>query len=163
MIVSLGMSFFAIESGYKNQKYKVVRKDHFMKDMRNKKRTIISIHEDVKGEFELVGQILIIKLTEDLDHHNALHIREHADKLIMNRNIKHIIFDFTGTDFMDSSGIGVIMGRYKKVIFIGGSVFVTGTSKNINRIFKLSGLYKIIEKYAKIEDALDAIGKNESN
>ncbi len=130
-----------------------------MKDMRNKNRTIISIHEDVKGEFELIGNNLIIKLGEDLDHHNALHIRKHADKIIMNRNIKHIIFDFSGTDFMDSSGIGVIMGRYKKVIFIGGSVFVTGISKNIDRIFKLSGLYKIINKYGKVEEALNAIDK----
>ncbi len=136
-----------------------------MKDMKKSKPTIISIHEEVKGEFEILDHTLIIKLAEDLDHHNALFIREKADKIIMSRNIKYIIFDFLGTDFMDSSGIGIIMGRYKKIIFIGGSVYVTGISKNVDRIFKLSGLYKIVNKYDKVQDALDVInsknrGKN---
>ena len=133
-----------------------------MKETRSKNRTVISIHEDVNGELEIVGQTLIIKLGEDLDHHNCLHIRKQADKIIMNKNIKYIIFDFSGTEFMDSSGIGVIMGRYKKVIFIGGSVFVTSVSNNVDRIFKLSGLYKIIDKYDKVEQALDAIDKKGS-
>lgn len=128
-----------------------------MKEIRNKNSTIISIHDDVKGEFEIIGQTLVVKLGEDLDHHNSLHIREQTDKIIMNKNIKYIIFDFSGTDFMDSSGIGVIMGRYKKVIFIGGSVYVTGVSNNVDRIFKLSGLYKIIEKYNKVEEVLELI------
>ena len=55
----------------------------------------------------------IVKLGEDLDHHNSLHIREQADKIIMNKNIKYIIFDFSGTDFMDSSGIGLLWGVTK--------------------------------------------------
>ena len=102
---------------------------------------------------------MIINLGEDLDHHNAIHIRGQADKIIMNRNIKDIIFDFSRTNFMDSSGIGVIMGRYKKVTYIGGNVFVTGISDNVDRIFKLSGLYKVLHKYDTIQDALDVVKK----
>ena len=128
-----------------------------MKYMDKKKDTIISIHEGVKGNFEIIDHCLIVKLEEDLDHHNCINVREEADKIIMRRNIKHIIFDFSATNFMDSSGVGVIMGRYKKVIFIGGSVFATGIGPNIDRIFKLSGLYKIIQKCDTIQDALDLI------
>lgn len=125
-----------------------------MRDINKEKKLIIPANEEVKGEFEIVDQCLIIKLKEDLDHHNALAIREQADKIITNRNIKDIIFDFSETDFMDSSGIGVIMGRYKKVIFIGGKVAVIGINSNVDRIFKLSGLYKIIDKYDTRQEAL---------
>lgn len=106
--------------------------------------------------FEVADHCLIIKLNSDLDHHCALDIREKSDRLIDKGNIKNIIFDFKGTNFMDSSGIGVIMGRYKKVIFIGGKVAVTNVNDSVNRIFKISGLYKIIEKYESIKDAKKA-------
>ncbi len=105
--------------------------------------------------FEIDRRCLIIKLNKELDHHNALLIRERADKLIEKNHIKHIIFDFSGASFMDSAGIGVIMGRYKKVIFIGGKAAVANVNSTIDRIFRLSGLYKIIEKYDSVEAALN--------
>jgi stage II sporulation protein AA (anti-sigma F factor antagonist) len=123
---------------------------------KDKSGLIIPMPREVKAEFEVYDHCLIIKLKEELDHHNAIPIRNHADKQIMERNIKDIVFDFTGSDFMDSSGIGVIMGRYKKVIFTGGKVFVTGISPNVDRIFRLSGLYKIIHKYDTIKEALQS-------
>ncbi len=125
--------------------------------MKKGKGEIISMHYSTKGEFEIIENCLIITLGEDLDHHNAVSIREQADKIIMSRNIKYIIFDFSETDFMDSSGIGAIMGRYKKVNSMGGSVFVTGISKNIDRILKLSGIYKIVDRYDTVREALDII------
>ena len=97
-------------------------------------------------EFELRGNTLMIRIHADLDHHYALQIREKADRLIEQEGIKNIIFDFTGVEFMDSSGIGMIMGRYKKVIFSGGKVGVMGVGKHVDRIFKYSGLYKIVEQ-----------------
>ena len=104
-------------------------------------------------EFKVKGRTLIICLHADLDHHYALQIREKADRLIEQEGIKHILFDFHGVEFMDSSGIGMIMGRYKKVIFIGGKVGVTGVGKNVDRIFTYSGLYKIVEQVAEEEEA----------
>ncbi|MDF2951915.1 MAG: hypothetical protein K0S18_1498 [Anaerocolumna sp.] len=120
-----------------------------------KNTTILQLREGVKADFEIVNRCLVIKLLEELDHHNAITIREQSDKLIAGRNVKDIIFDFTGTDFMDSSGIGVIMGRYKKIIFAGGQVAVTGVNQSIDRIFRLSGLYKIIHKYDSIDEAVN--------
>ena len=107
--------------------------------------------------YEIYQRCMIIRLSEELDHHNAVRIREKADKLIDRNNIKHIIFDFTAAGFMDSAGIGVIMGRYRKVIFIGGKTAVTNVNPTVDRIFRISGLYKIIEKYDTVEAALNMI------
>ncbi len=109
--------------------------------------------------FEVSQRCLIIRLKGELDHHNAIYIREKADKLIERHHIKHIIFDFSEAAFMDSAGIGVIMGRYRKVIFIGGKIAVASVGASIDRIFKLSGLYKIIEKYDTVEAALNQLLK----
>lgn len=107
--------------------------------------------------YEVYQRCLVIKLNGELDHHNAIRIRQEADKLIERKNIKHIIFDFTATTFMDSAGIGVIMGRYRKVIFIGGKIAVTNVNMSVDRIFRISGLYKIIEKFDNVEAALNAM------
>lgn len=109
--------------------------------------------------YEISQRCLIIRLNGELDHHNAIQIREKADKLIERNHIKHIIFDFTGAAFMDSAGIGVIMGRYRKVIFIGGKIAVASVNNTVDRIFKLSGLYKIIEKFDTVEAALNTLQK----
>jgi stage II sporulation protein AA (anti-sigma F factor antagonist) len=121
-------------------------------DKRYKKLVEGSGKEGTK--YEISDRCLIVILNEELDHHNAIRIREKADKLIERNHIKHIIFDFSGVDFMDSAGIGVIMGRYKKVIFIGGKIAVSSVNSAVDRIFKLSGLYKIIDKYDSVETAL---------
>ncbi len=105
------------------------------------------------AEYEVKGEVLVIRLKADLDHHTALAVRETADKLLARNRTKHILFDFTGVEFMDSSGIGVIMGRYRQVIFQGGRVGVIGVGENVNRIFSFSGLYKIVERFEREEDA----------
>lgn len=125
------------------------------KEKKTKNKAIMQLREGVSADYEVINQCLVIKLLEELDHHNALSVREQSDKLITGKNIKDIVFDFTGSEFMDSSGIGVIMGRYKKVIFTGGKVAVTGVNQSVDRIFRLSGLYKIIHKYDTIEDAVN--------
>ncbi len=105
------------------------------------------------AEYEVRGNILVIRLKADLDHHTAVTVRETADTLLERSHAKHILFDFTGVEFMDSSGIGVIMGRYRQVIFQGGRVGVMGIGANVDRIFRISGLYKIVERYKTAEEA----------
>jgi stage II sporulation protein AA (anti-sigma F factor antagonist) len=123
--------------------------------MDNSKRNVKQVgYMGLGAEMEIQGRYLIIHLTKELDHHNAVALREKSDQLIDKSNIKYIIFDFKNSEFMDSSGIGVIMGRYKKVIFTGGKVAVTNVNSAIDRIFHLTGLYKIIEKYESTTDAL---------
>lgn len=118
---------------------------------------------EVAGEegviYDIYQRCLVIRLSEELDHHNAVRIREKADRLIERNHIKHIIFDFSGAGFMDSAGIGVIMGRYRKVIFIGGKIAVASVNATVDRVFRLSGLYKIIDKYDTVEAALNNLQK----
>lgn len=105
--------------------------------------------------FELIGDKLIIRLSNDLDHHNAAEIAKVSDHYIYQNPIKAVIFDFTNTSFMDSSGIGVIMGRYKLMETFGGTVSIVHINKTVDRIFTMSGLYKIISKYSTLEQAMD--------
>lgn len=106
--------------------------------------------------FEKEGKTLTICLKRDLDHHSEIGIREAADRLLEDRRIRNIIFDFSGIEFMDSSGIGVIMGRYKKVAFGGGRIAVACIGKNIERIMQMSGMFRFLERYDTAEDAREA-------
>ena len=112
--------------------------------------------------YEIRQNCLIIYISQDLDHHAVDILREQSDRLIDAGNIRHIIFDFTENDFMDSSGIGLIMGRYKKVMFRGGKAAVTNVGKEIERIFNLSGLFKIIERYKTPEQAIAGLNEREA-
>ena len=67
-------------------------------------------------------------------------------KRLKRRRIK-IVFDFSNTEFMDSSGIGVIMGRYKKVYMMGGEVWAVHTSERMKKILTMSGVMKIMQLY----------------
>lgn len=110
--------------------------------------------------YEMYSRCLVIHLSGDLDHHLAKDIREKSDYIIDRKKVKNIIFDFTDSTFMDSSGIGVIMGRYKRVIFTGGQVGVSNVAPSVDRILKMAGLYKIIKKYNSIKEALDELRVN---
>ena len=113
--------------------------------------------EKERVHYEVHQNCLVVYVTDDLDHHAVLQLREYSDRLIEAGNIRHIIFDFTDVGFMDSSGIGLIMGRYKKVMFLGGRAAVTNVGDVVNRIFTLSGLYQIIERYDTVADALQGM------
>ena len=90
---------------------------------------------------------LTIFLPGELDQHNAEEIRKGADKLIEENHIKCVIFDFQETNFMDSSGIGVIMGRYKMVYLLGGEVWAVHANERMKKILTMSGVTKIIQMY----------------
>lgn len=96
------------------------------------------------AEYEVKEETLKIKLPEELDHSNTAYIREEADKRIYSGSVRNVEFDFSKTKFMDSSGIGMIMGRYRLVNPIGGKIILSGVQGNIERIIKISGLYKLV-------------------
>lgn len=96
-----------------------------------------------KTEYEITKDTLRIKLPEELDHNNAMEIRKEADKRIYSGMVKNVEFDFSKTKFMDSSGIGMIMGRYKLINPLGGKIYLMGVHGNVERIIKISGLYKL--------------------
>ena len=95
--------------------------------------------------YEVQENCLTIFLPNELDHHNAEEIRRKADRLIEKHHIKCVIFDFGETNFMDSSGIGIILGRYKKIACFGGKVFAINADSRIKRTLMICGLHKVIE------------------
>lgn len=100
----------------------------------------------------LIGTALIVKLNGEIDHHSSKTIKETIDNEYSAQNAKNIIIDFTNVSFMDSSGIGMIMGRYKKLV-PRGEIKIFGVNDNIKRIFDISGLHKIITIHESLQAA----------
>jgi len=105
-----------------------------------------------------IKQALVVKIEGELDHHTADAVRERLDSMLEDPSIKYMIFDLSQLKFMDSSGIGVFIGRYKVVSQRGGAVSVVYVTPQINKVLEVSGLYRIIRKYDSIEEALSAVG-----
>jgi stage II sporulation protein AA (anti-sigma F factor antagonist) len=105
-------------------------------------------------QYEQKRNILIISMYGELDHHTSENVRVKIDNKIDELSSKNLIFDFGGVNFMDSSGNGVIIGRYKKVSADGGKAAMINLKPSIKRVFELSGLFKIINEYKNIEDAV---------
>lgn len=93
----------------------------------------------------MIDNCLMVRLPEEVDHYRAAYICENADKLIVQKEVQHVVFDFEDTRFMDSSGIGIIMGRYRKISCFGGKVYVIHVDRQIQRILTMSGLTKVVE------------------
>lgn len=89
--------------------------------------------------------VLTLKLTGEIDHHSAVGIREEADRLIYLERPKKLLLDLSGIDFMDSSGLGFIMGRYALVSKLGGSLALLNPNARVSRILSLSALERIIK------------------
>lgn len=96
-------------------------------------------------DFKVIDNCLMIKLPEEIDHHKSAYISQNADRFILKKEVSHVVFDFEDTRFMDSSGIGIILGRYKKISCFGGKVFAIHADKYIRKILYISGLSKIVE------------------
>jgi len=94
--------------------------------------------------YEVKGNTLIVYMPEEVDHHCAEQINEYSDWFVTGNNVRNMIFDFAKTEFMDSSGIGIVMGRYKLIKKLGGKITLRNITSAVNRIFSLSGVYKMI-------------------
>ena len=96
-------------------------------------------------QFKVVEDYLCVKMPKEIDHHNAKALSMRIDNYIYEQKVNHVVFDFSDTEFMDSSGIGILAGRYKKVQYFGGRVYVIHADKQIHRILLLSGIQKYVE------------------
>ena len=96
--------------------------------------------------YELKGLCLIVHVPVELDHHVAKSIQEDVDSMIETYGARNVVFDFAKTEFMDSSGIGVILGRCRNLSFSGGKVKVVNLqNERVKKIFAMAGLYKLVE------------------
>ena len=96
---------------------------------------------DVKIELE--GGDMIAYLNGEIDHHGAAKIRNDIDLRVEGAHPYLLILDFTNVSFMDSSGIGLIMGRYKLMKDIGGALKITNPSPQIKKVMKLAGIDRL--------------------
>jgi len=81
-------------------------------------------------------------------------IKDRIDKKIASTKAKNLIFDFSSLSFMDSSGIGLIVGRYKLVTSLEGKIIIVSSTKTIDRIINLAGIKKIIKTTTSVDEAL---------
>lgn len=108
---------------------------------------------DVK--FATRSKTLIVSVSGELDQHCAASLREQTDLRISHTNVRHLVFDLSALDFMDSSGIGVIIGRYKLLRSIGGTVSVVADKQSVRKLLELSGIGKIMNIYRCVSAALE--------
>lgn len=109
--------------------------------------------------YKLCGETLIVNLPEELDHHVAQVLRQQTDYLFVSKRIRNVIFNYEKTSFMDSSGIGLIMGRYREVRYLKGNIYLVNINPKMKRVIEISGLYKVAKKTENVDSALEQIGE----
>lgn len=93
----------------------------------------------------LTDRLLTVFLSGEIDHHTAGRIREKTDSEIIRNQPKEILLDFSDVSFMDSSGVGLVIGRYKLAKSYGIKLSVSGLSQRDKKILMMSGLQNLIE------------------
>lgn len=99
----------------------------------------------MENYYEKENGCLTVFMPKEIDHHQANLLRMETDLLIDAYHVRRLIFDFSKTEFMDSSGIGVIIGRCRNLGYQGGEVSAQNLNERIQKIFLVSGLQKIIK------------------
>ncbi|NMA33521.1 MAG: anti-sigma factor antagonist [Clostridiaceae bacterium] len=107
--------------------------------------------------FSKKGSTLIVAFSGELDHHFAEYARNRIESELLKATTRDVIFDLTGLSFMDSSGIGVLVGRYANIRRLGGKAAVICRNRRILKILEMSGVLKLMSVYDKPDDALRAL------
>jgi len=108
-------------------------------------------------EMEHHRGILIVRLSGELDHHTADMVRMQMDEAIQRRQCEHLVLSLKDLQFMDSSGLGVILGRYKLIKNKGGKMVVCDVNPPVYRLLEMSGLFKIMPIYENEGTALSGL------
>ena len=91
------------------------------------------------------NQVLTVYLKGELDHHAVSRIKDTIDLQIINTPVKKLVLDMSEVTFMDSSGIGLIVGRYNRIRSIGGSMAIKNPGQSLLKILKMSGIDKLMK------------------
>lgn len=98
----------------------------------------------MKVTYNEKDKLLLLQITEELDHHTSEKIRARADFEIQKYIPKRLTIDFSNVNFMDSAGIGMVLGRYKMITMFGGEMNMVNVKPNVKKVFEMSGITKII-------------------
>lgn len=112
----------------------------------------------LRAKYQVTEDVLIVRLVGELDHHEAEKLRNTWQENMYQNAIKHVVVNLESITFMDSSGLGVILGRYKEVLQLGGEMVVCSLNSDIERLFDMSGLFKIVRLEENEQYALSTLG-----
>ena len=98
----------------------------------------------MESKFYEKDKLLVFKITDEIDDHSVQKIRRKADYEMERYMPKKVIFDFDSVTFMDSAGIGLIIGRYKFARMLGAKLEVSNLTQSVKKIFEMSGILKLI-------------------
>lgn len=93
------------------------------------------------------GEKLFVKLPGEIDHHKVRTLALEIDTAIVEKAPQELIFDFSDVRFMDSSGIGLLIGRYRTMKCFGGCVYTSGAKGHMAKLIAMAGIEKYIGKY----------------
>jgi stage II sporulation protein AA (anti-sigma F factor antagonist) len=106
---------------------------------------------------EQVADVLVVRLKGELDHHTAPIMKETLEAELAKGRVRHALLNFRELTFMDSSGIGVILGRYKQVLQRNGKMAVCEMNPTIRRIMEMSGMFKVLVAETTEQSALSRL------
>ncbi|MBQ3022347.1 MAG: anti-sigma factor antagonist [Clostridia bacterium] len=109
--------------------------------------------------FYLGKNSLIVNLRGEIDQYAAAQLKSNIDIEIENSPKKNLIFDLKEVTLMDSSGIGLIVGRYKLVTSLGGKMMLCNASESVFKMLRLSGIQKVVDIYETLADAEKSLSK----
>ena len=98
----------------------------------------------LETQYVLLDDVLLVRLQGELDHHEAKKLRADWQFMLQDSKCLHVVLNMGAVSFMDSSGIGVILGRYKEIVARGGSLVVASLHEHVEQIFNMAGLRQII-------------------
>ena len=98
----------------------------------------------LESKFLDEDKLLVLKIVDEIDEYTAQKIRREADYEIKRYMPRKVVFDFDSVTFMDSAGIGLVLGRYKFVNILGGKLEVANLTQSVKKIFEMSGLLRLI-------------------
>lgn len=98
-----------------------------------------------KLRFNYENEVLTLKIIGDIDHHSAVSVREQSDSLIFEKRPTIVLFDLSAVEFMDSSGLGLILGRFTLYEEIGAEFKIIKPARSVLRILELAGIERLIK------------------
>lgn len=104
------------------------------------------------------GNVLVVDVDGELDHHTAQILKGEIQVELDKGVVRHIVLDLSDLGFMDSSGLGVLLGRYKELAKWQGRMMAFGLQPVVEKLFRLTGLNKLIPVYDKLDSCLKALG-----
>ncbi|PPA71311.1 anti-sigma F factor antagonist [Jeotgalibacillus proteolyticus] len=107
---------------------------------------------------EIKKDVLLLRMQGELDHHATEKIREELLNLMDEHDIHHLVLNLSELEFMDSSGLGLMLGRYKHLQKKNGSMIVCAISEPVKRLFEMSGLFRIMIIETSEDHALMRLG-----